>query len=262
MKDTDLSQKHELEINSSENTSPLKTLPYGDSVVFPDSGRYFLAVGIGDRTVVRELVEHPVDWDTRTLLGMTAAATERLRKAQDSIWRHRAQINTLLDLRVYSPMYRGLNSSIVPILEVALKDVSYKEIRQFIKIQLTKLLMEQVKDGGPTHFVDISQLESSPDIAVLVPQVIELRRNEIEEVTLVEKDGVIDLRPLIMTAWGFELVNVLGLGLETDGEGCDSIQRRLYELNLEVEISDTTSYSSTSQKMSCGLKEYILSLVT
>ena len=254
------SRKHEDRINATESDSPLKSLPYRDSIIFPDDEKQFLAVGIGERVVVRELVEYPINWETKTLLAMTIAAVERLKDAPDSLWKHRAQINCLLDLRVYLPCYRGLNSSIVPALSAGLIESDYTNLRAYIRGELTKLLKEQVIQGGPTHFFDINEMQEIPELAVHVPRILELRKEEIQGITLIDRDGVIDLKPIIMTAWGFELVHALGLGLETDSEGCDAIQRKLYELDLEIDISRTEPVASTPVKMSAGLSQYIQSL--
>jgi hypothetical protein len=262
MIENELSRKHEERINAIESDSPLRTLPYGDSIIFPDSEKHFLVVGIGDRVVVRELSEHPINWETKTLLALTIAAVERLRDASDSLWKHRAQINCLLDLRVYLPCYRGLNASIVPTLQTGLAESDYANLRAFIRRELTRLLKEQVMQGGPTHFFDINEMQGIPELAVHVPRVLELRKQEIQEVTLVDRDGIIDLRPIIMTAWGFELVQALGLGLQADAEGCDAIQRKLYELDLEVNISKDEADTSIPERIGEGLRQYIQSLFT
>jgi hypothetical protein len=260
MIENELSSKHQDRINALEIDSPLRTLPYGDSVIIPDGQRHFLVVGIGDSVVVRELREHPISWDTKNLLAMTVAAVERLMEAPDSLWKHRAQINCLLDLRVYMPMYRGLDSSIVPILRTGLAESNYADLRGYIRDELTTLLKEQVKRGGPTHFINVNEMQEIPELAIDVPRILDLRRREIESVTLIDRNGVIDLRPVIMTAWGFELVNALGLGLETDAEGCDAIQRKLYELDLSVNIAKNGETIPNSANMGEGLSEYIQSL--
>ncbi|MFX0056479.1 MAG: hypothetical protein ACFFAX_04860 [Promethearchaeota archaeon] len=254
------SRKLEERINAMDSDSSLRSLPYGDSLIFPDREKYFLAVGIGDRVVVRELSEYPINWETKNLLAMTVAAVERLKDAPDSLWRHRAQINCLLDLRVYLPCYRGLNSSIVPALRAALAESNYANLRTYIRADLLRLLKNQIVQGGPTHFFDINEMKQIPELAVHVPRVLELRKNEIQGVTLVERDGAIDLTPIIMTAWGFELVHALGLGLVTDAEGCDAIQRELYELDLEIDISKEEVDASNPVEMCVGLSQYIQSL--
>ncbi len=260
MIENELSRKHEERINARESDSSLRTLPYGDSVIFPDGERHFLAVGIGDRVVVRELAEYPINWDTKTLLGMTVAAVERLHDAPDSLWKHRAQINCLLDLRVYLPCYRGLDSSIVSILRSGLANSLYSNLRVYIRGELIRMVIEQVEREGPTHFFNINEMEEIPELAVHVPKILELRNREIESVALIDRNGVIDLKPFIMTAWGFELVNALGLGLETDAEGCDAIQRKLFELDLSVNISRNDADVPASVNMGPGLSEYIQSL--
>lgn len=256
----ELSRKHEDRINALESDSPLRTLPYRDSIIFPDGEKHFLAVGIGERVVVRELCEYPINWETKNLLAMTVAAVERLKDAPDSLWKHRAQINCLLDLRVYLPCYRGFNTSIVPVLQDGLAESDYPNLRAHIRGELTRLLKEQIMQGGPTHFFNINEMQEIPELAVHVPRILELRKEEIQGVTIVDRNGVIDLKPIIMTAWGFELVNALGLGLETDAEGYDAIQRKLYELDLEIDISKDEQDASAPVKMGTGLSQYIESL--
>ncbi|MFW9965984.1 MAG: hypothetical protein ACFFEA_02430 [Candidatus Thorarchaeota archaeon] len=260
MIENELSRKHEDRINAMKRDSTLRDLPYGDSIVFPDEERHFLVVGLGDRVVVRELCEYPISWDTKNMLAIAVAAVERLKDAPDSLWKHRAQINCLLDLRVYLPMYRGLDSSIVPVLRAGLAESDYARFRTYIRVELIKQLKEQVKGGGPTHFFEINEMLEIPELAVHVPKILELRKREIQGVTLVDRNGVIDLRPIIMTAWGFELVQALGLGLETNSEGCDAIQRKLLELELSVNISKNQAHNPTPVNMGVGLSQYIQSL--
>lgn len=260
MIENERSRKHQDRINAMEDDSPLRDLPYGDSVVFPDGDRHFLTVGLGDRVAVRELCEYPISWDTKNMLAMAVAAVERLEDTPESLWKHRAQINCLLDLRVYLPMYRGLDSSIVPILRAGLARSEYASLRTYIRVELIKQLKEQVVRGGPTHFFDINEMLRIPELAVHVPKILELRKREIQGVTLVDRNGVIDLSPIIMTAWGYELAQALGLGLETNSEGCDAIQRKLLELDLSINFSKNDVHNPTPVNMGIGLSLYIQSL--
>lgn len=141
------------------------------------------------------------------------------------------------------------------------------DIQSFLRHTLVETLLEQFEDGGTTILLDIEKMLNTP-AAVLIPRIIELRREEIERtvVPIVGKKltiydvfmrevGVttdpmdaVHLEYLYLTAYGFQVLTLLDIGMRTDLNGLNKIEivmeRLGMKLNTKVVENPITSHQS------------------
>lgn len=115
---------------------------------------------------------------------------------------------------------------------------------------------EQIDSGSTTIGLDAQRLSEHPELAVKSDRVLDLRRREIEQVRVVETESGLDLRPLWLTAYGYQVLSALGLGTSCGSDEKKRVQNALSERGLELgTIASGTADSVT--EMSTPLREYI-----
>ncbi len=157
--------------------------------------------------------------------------------------------------------YRGVTLDIIQLLRSMKHESDFSHAVESLREILFEQLTKQVSEGGMTHFVDIDWL-SNNELAVHIPAVIATRKAEMDSVAIQKRNGMYDLRPLWVTAYGFELLTALGLGLETDDEGLKSIQRSLDNVDLRLRIVVRKWSIRWPPGLSSVMREYIFSLAS
>ncbi|MGY5877134.1 MAG: glycine cleavage system protein H, partial [Candidatus Thorarchaeota archaeon] len=157
--------------------------------------------------------------------------------------------------------YRGVTLDIIQLLRSMKKETNFSNAVSSLRKILFEQLTRQVSEGGMTHFVDIDWL-SNNELAVHIPTVLATREAEIGSVSIKKRNGVYDLRPLWVTAYGFELLTARGMGLETDTEGLKNIQKSLDQVDMRVRIAESKKSIRWPRDLSSGMREYIFSLAS
>ena len=131
-----------------------------------------------------------------------------------------------------------LDFDLISVLELLPETTTCEGLEETVRQNAYRALSDQIRDEGPSHFINIEAVRSNPDLAVLAPAILELRKREISGIVIEEINGVFDLRPLWMTSYGFELLSALSLGLDTDRQGMDQVilhaSQTGFELNTRV----------------------------
>lgn len=147
----------------------------------------------------------------------------------------------------------GCDYDILEALENIPPESDLVDIQSFLRHTLVETLLEQFESGGTTVFLDIGKMLDTPS-AVLIPRIIELRKKEIEntvipiigkklaiydvfmnEIGLItEPKNSVQLDDLWMTANGFQVLLLLGLGSRTDLEGLRKIEVVMERIGMSV----------------------------
>jgi len=147
------------------------------------------------------------------------------------------------------------------LLETASKKMSYDEARQVIFDTAVKLVEDQVLSGGPTLFLDIETMKET-SASKLIPLIVEKRKYEVENTTLLIKGSKIFLKPLWLTHYGFKILSANEMGLTTDFEGLESLRGSFDELDIEIATEKVAVakdvYEGTASK---GMQKYVFDLV-
>ena len=99
-------------------------------------------------------------------------------------------------------------------------------------------------------------MKNHAEFVVLAPEILELRKAEMEEVRVLKMNDLYGLRCLWLTAYGFEILSALKMNLHTNQDGLHQIQRALDKLGYELKIT-TTQKRSGSARMSRKLMGFI-----
>lgn len=91
----------------------------------------------------------------------------------------------------------------------------------------------QVDKGGPTIGLDVNMMTEEGRLAKRVPTVLELRKTEMQDVAFSRTD----LRPLWLTAYGYNLLTIMNLGLKCDSGELSAVVGSLKQAGVEVRAS-------------------------
>ncbi len=147
----------------------------------------------------------------------------------------------------------GCDYDILEALESIPPKSDLVDIQSFLRHTLVEILLEQFESGGTTVFLDIGKMLETP-AAVLIPKIVELRKKEIENTVIPiigKKFAIYDvymneigmttdpvnsvhLKDLWMTAYGSQVLLLLGLGLRTDLDGLRKIEVVMERLGLSL----------------------------
>jgi Leucine-rich repeat (LRR) protein len=142
-------------------------------------------------------------------------------------------------------------------LEMVVRDdVNVEELKE----TMIGLLFQQIDRHGPTVGLDIKDVSQYTALAQRVETVIQNRKEELSRVKIPKTADGFDLRPLALTAYGFEVLTALRMNLTTDKEGLVHLQAKVRELGFELETTEDKDVPNPVQ-MSDSMKEYIWKLV-
>jgi len=155
--------------------------------------------------------------------------------------------------------FSGCDYDIFEALENIPERSDLVDIQSFLRHTLVETLLEQFDNGGTTILLDIEKMLNTP-AAVLIPRIVELRKKEIERsiVPIVGKKLIVydvfmkevgvttdpidavHLKDLYLTAYGFQVLTLLDIGMKTDLNGLDKIQIVMERLGMKLntQISD------------------------
>jgi len=147
----------------------------------------------------------------------------------------------------------GCDYDILEALESIPPESDLVDIQSFLRHTLVEILLEQFESGGTTVFLDIGKMVDTP-AAVLIPKIVELRKKEIENTVIpiigkklaiydvymnevgitTDPKNSVHLDDLWMTAYGSQVLLLLGLGLRTDLDGLRKIEVVMERLGLNL----------------------------
>lgn len=157
--------------------------------------------------------------------------------------------------------YDGSTSDIIELIP---RTGSYEEGVEEIRTGLISLLQEQLEDEGSTLFFDIDKLSITPG-SVLVPQIVSLREKELKDIILYQYDGRVNLMPMWLTGFGFNILQAVGCRREERQVTLPSIlDRSASDLGIDIPLKKTKSmkkFNALGSSPSKALLEHILSIV-
>ncbi|MFW9845059.1 MAG: hypothetical protein ACFFEV_10820 [Candidatus Thorarchaeota archaeon] len=147
----------------------------------------------------------------------------------------------------------GCDYDILTALENIPEGSDLIDIQSFLRHTLVETLLEQFDSGGTTLLLDIGKMLETP-AAVLIPRIVELRKREIENLTVsivgkklalydvymneigltTDPKYAVHLDDLWKTAYGFQILLSLGFGLRTDLDGLSKIKIVVERLGLKL----------------------------
>jgi len=126
------------------------------------------------------------------------------------------------------------------VLDDAVAKMSFEEARQTIFDTTVELVQNQLETGGPTLFIDV-ELMRDTSASKLIPLIVDKRREEIENVVLKVKSSNVDLKPLWVTHWGFEILSAADMRFSTDLQGLRMLRKSFADLDLKLRTEEVTT---------------------
>ena len=156
------------------------------------------------------------------------------------------------------------DGSISDIIDLLPTEGSYAEGVGQIRERLIALLYDQLENGGSTLFFDIEKLSTTPG-SVLIPLIVSRRTKELKEITLYDYNGKVNLMPLWLTGFGFNLLLVQECRKKEDRI---LLSEKVYppftKLGIEIPVKKTSSkkkHDSLGSSPSRPILDYVLSQV-
>ncbi len=132
-------------------------------------------------------------------------------------------------------------------------------IRQLYS-KMVDLLESQLKRGGSTLFFDMDALSTTPG-CVLIPSLLARRDEEIQEVTLFDESGKIDLYPLWLTSYGSKILTAMGFERYASQSRISEIDKALRAINHSLSIKKVLHITQEKATTESTTGEVILSHV-
>ena len=202
-------------------------------------------------------------------------AKEVRQKVSDDIWLEVGW--DILEGMGLEELY-GCDYDILEALENIPEGSDLVDIQSFLRHTLVETLLDQFDEGGTTVLLDIGKMVDTP-ASVLIPRIVELRKRELEQtivpingkrlvihdvymneigVTTDPKDPV-QLEELWLTAYGFQVLLSLELGLRTDLQGLHKIKVVMERLGLNLRTEYVTlPLASQRAKMSDAMYSVLM----
>jgi len=130
-----------------------------------------------------------------------------------------------------------------------------------IRDRVVEAFCRQIDKGGTTIGIDVDRIASSSyeELARRLPRVIELRKAELNGFggRIKKYDNKVDLRQIWLTAYGYQFLSTLGLGLECSVDDYQLVREGLEDIGFSISITASGEDSEVSTDISKSLQEYI-----
>ncbi len=162
-----------------------------------------------------------------------------------------------LDLSVIS----GYDGDPHILLDNAVAKMSFEDARQAIFDTAIKLVQKQLESGGPTLLLDVEAMKNT-SASKLIPLIVEKRKEEIENLILPLKGSKVDLRPLWLTHYGFNILSAADFRFTTDLNGLRMLQKNFSSLDMKLTTENVTQIDeSYKSRYSESMQEHIFDFV-
>ena len=130
--------------------------------------------------------------------------------------------------------FSGCAFDFVPILRQVPAIIQPSEIREFMFENLLRGLIYQIGNGGPTFFLDIEKMIPT-EASVLVQDILELRRAEIDAAVVPFTEDVGYVEGVWLTYYGYQIMCALDLkGLDIPLDDLDRVVSTMNGIGLDL----------------------------
>ncbi len=148
----------------------------------------------------------------------------------------------------------GIDAELIPVLRLIPEETSWQEGRNLLREQFHNIISDQVANLGATMFFDVEKMMQTM-AAVLVSEIIDRRKKEVDN-TILRFDGKnIQTMPLHLTYYGHRLLTTLRIYSSLPLSRLSELEDALGSLELRITISDTDERAGVN--MSDDLKQHI-----
>jgi len=179
----------------------------------------------------------------------TWSILHRLASFEPSGLRASNAIVNALSLGHFGIVDYGLAQYLTPIQE----ESSLEDVRETVEQILLENLPDLIDRRRSVIGLQIDgKIRSHGVISSRIPAILKQRKNEIEKIEVSKWKGVVDLHSLWLTAYGFEILSSLGIGLTISENKVKLITEPLEKLGFSLSIADR----EPDRKLSSSYDEY------
>lgn len=137
----------------------------------------------------------------------------------------------------------GFDGNPAKLVDTTDDTMNYETAKQAIFNRAVELLEEQIDHGGPTLFLDTeAMIETSA--SKLISKIIDARKLEIENTTILTKASVTLMNSLWLTHYGYNILKALNVGLRHFGTE-DKVKQSFSELGFTLKTEEVDSLETT-----------------
>ncbi len=164
---------------------------------------------------------------------------------------HQTNILSRMDLGVDL-----LDADILDEIKTVYQEENFPQFRDHIARISAVVLEKQLWDDGLTLFLDTEKMKERAEMIPLIPRVIELRRQEMENCVVSNQDGSYDLRALWLTHWGFHLLKATHKMLTASERTISRVKNAFSKVGFDVKIRKRKT-TEIHVKMSKSMMNFI-----
>ena len=142
--------------------------------------------------------------------------------------------------------------------------MDYEAAKRAIFDRAIELLDEQIANNGPTLFLDTEVMKDTR-ASKLIEKIIEARRREIENTTVLTKGSTSLMNSLWLTHYGFKILDALNVGVRHFGDELEEIRKSLDNLGFVLKTRKVESLETVEIEdpvvCSQSMKSHILNLI-
>jgi hypothetical protein len=152
-----------------------------------------------------------------------------------------------------------LDNEINIVLDMVASSKDLSDFRKKATHVIFTQFRKQITHHGTTIEMNINGLSVERDFATLV-EVLEVRQRELNHTRVVSHENEVDLTPLRLTAYGYDILAALEFGPKTDADGLQLIESELQKSGFSF-YHDEVDDSQPSTVFSENLRNHILWIV-
>lgn len=153
-----------------------------------------------------------------------------------------------------------LDNGIDTVLRMLVNSKDLENFKEKVVPVVLNLVREQIENAGSTIGLIVESMLISREFAEKIERVVELRERELEQTGIVTNGEDVDLTPLWLTAYGYEILTALHFGLKTNVDGLQLVESELRKLHIELG-TEKSEKSQPATVISDDFRNYILSIV-
>jgi hypothetical protein len=140
------------------------------------------------------------------------------------------------------PELYGIDHEILDLITRVPVELAWEEGVRVLRTKIQQLIKEQIAKGGSTMFFNIDHMLKT-EAAILVSDIIERRKAEVEETVLQKAEDKINTMPLHMTYYGHRILEGHGIYSTLSTRRVPTLRKDLESLNLTLNIGDEERFA-------------------
>ena len=134
----------------------------------------------------------------------------------------------------------GFDGDPAKLLDNTTESMDYETAKRAIFDSAVELLDEQISNNGPTLFLETEPMKETR-ASRLIAKIVEARRREIENTTVLTKGSTSLMNALWLTHYGYKILRALEVGVRHFGVAIEEVKRSLEDIGLSLMTREVDS---------------------